>query len=204
MNDSRTIKPRIPQRVCFHKQALAGAGFQRAFTLIELVVVLVILGVMFAMAIPMFQGVVLQKRAEEIQQELMMTFRMAHQRSVFQQEQQDCVLDFSKNKYWLEYLQPGKHSRKLKRRPGAVKPLPKRYEFLMVYYPGQDRLERRRRSRILFFPDGTATEVVVLVGLKSTDGYGEYEKIFGIHVRASDCRVSLLDDEERSYYEGMI
>ncbi|MCG3196678.1 MAG: prepilin-type N-terminal cleavage/methylation domain-containing protein [Candidatus Omnitrophica bacterium] len=176
------------------------------FTLIELVVVVAILSLMVGTAIPLFGGALGKLRATSAIDEVLMTLRLANQKSVFQQARQEFVIDFrrDKNRYWIEFLQPGKRAKKLRWAPDQVRALKRDFEFIQVYFPDQDETNRRRQARISFFPDGTSKDCYIFLGKSVGSGGRDYDPLYVIEVRGSDGRVRLLEGEEKEEYEGYL
>ncbi len=179
-------------------------GGEYAFTLIELVVVMAITCLVVGMAIPLFSATLAKVRADSAVEEVAMTLRLANQKSVFLQTKHDLVIDFRKQTYCLEFMQPGKHSKKLKMRPDQIRTLTGGFQFLLVYYPGKDESEDRHKGRISFHPDGTATDAVVFMGRVSPENPSTFDSLFGIEVRAGDGRVRVLPPEEREAYDYLL
>ncbi len=179
-------------------------GEGQAFTLIELVVVMAIMCLIVGMAVPLFNSTLAKVRADSAVEELAMTLRLANQKSVFQQTKHDLVIDFRDQTYCLEFMQRGKHSKKLKMRPDQMRTLTGGFQFLLVYYPGLDDSENRHKGRVSFFPDGTATDSVVFIGRVSPKDPSVYDSLFGVEVRAGDGRVRILTDEEREAYDHLL
>ena len=175
-----------------------------AFTLIELVVVMSIVVLMLGVAIPLFRSTLAKTRAESVADEVAMTLRLANQKSVFQQNEHDFVIDFRKQTYWLEFLQPGKHSKKLRLRPDQIRQLSGGFEFLLVYFPNKDDSEKRKKSHVSFHPDGTATDALIFIGKPSEDSSKAYESLFAIEIRGGDGRVRILTEEEREPYDYLL
>jgi general secretion pathway protein H len=186
------------------QDAIAHRTRQGGFTLLELIVVVVILGVMAGTAIPLFSGALGKQKSEGIIQEFVLTLRLANQRSVFRQEKQDFVVDFRKNRYWFETMQRGKYSKKEKMRAVETRELPSRFEFLMVYFPSTDETEERRNARISFYPDGTATETVILIGREDVTGEKDYDYLEVIKLRGTDSNVKVLEGEEKQTYVDLL
>jgi prepilin-type N-terminal cleavage/methylation domain-containing protein len=175
------------------------------FTLIELVVVIVIVGIMAAMAVISFGGILGKQRAEGVVQDVTISLRMANQKSVFQQEKQDIVFNFKKGSYHREFLAEGKHSRRKRVTEGDFTKLPEPFQFLLVYFPDRDEVAHRRSARITFYPDGTATDSIVLVGKQDREADNGYSDVFAIEVRGSDSKVSLIEDEyDKAAYLGLL
>lgn len=173
------------------------------FTLLELVVVVMILGLMFGTAIPIFSDTLRKKRAEGYVEEIASTFRLANQKSVFQQQDNDVVVDFTRQRFWIESMLPGKHSKKLKLRAEESQKLDGAYEFILVYFPGSGESETRRKVRIPFNPDGTAKEAIVFLG-QPMPGGREYAALYAIEIRGVDARVRILPEQERQEYEHLL
>ena len=190
--------------VNFFPYSPPGKGQGRAFTLIELVVVMAIACLIVGMAIPLFSSTLAKVRADSAVEEVAMTLRLANQKSVFLQTKHDLVIDFRKQTYCLEFMQPGKHSDKLKMRPDQTRILSGGFQFLLVYYPALDESENRRKGRISFHPDGTATDSVVFIGRVSPENPSTFDSLFGIEVRAGDGKVRVLPPEEREVYDYLL
>ncbi len=179
-------------------------GQRHAFTLIELVVVMAVTCLMLGMAIPLFNSTLAQMRADSAVQEVAMTLRLANQKSVFLQTKHDLVVDFKEQSFWLEFLQPGKHSKKLKMRPDQTRTLSGGFQFLLVYFPSLDDSENRHNARVSFYPDGTATDSIVFIGRVSPKDPSTYDSLFGIEIRSGDGRVRILTEEERKNYDYLL
>lgn len=192
------------KKVAFFSYPSRQGGQGRAFTLIELMVVLVITGLMLGAAIPLFGSTLAKMRANSVVEEVTMALRLANQKSVFLQTKHELVIDFRKQTYWLESMQPGKFSKKLKMRADEVRTLSGGFQFLSIYYPNKDDSEDRRKSRVSFFPDGTATDAVVFIGRVSPEDSSSYDSLFGIEIRSGDGRVRVLSDEEREAYDYLL
>ena len=182
----------------------SGSG-RVGFTLIELVVVVGVLGIIVGATIPLFRGTLSRMKAKGILQEVVLTLRLAHQRSVFRQETQDFVVDFKNRKYWVEALAPGKHSKRLRKKAVEVRTLPHRFEFLAVYLQDSEELEDRRKAKFFFYPDGTATEAAILVGKVDLTGEEEFEQFQVIRIRGTDGKVTVVEDEQdKEWYLGLL
>lgn len=171
----------------------------------ELIVVIVIIGFMSTLAIASFRGTLSKQRAEGVVNDVTIALRLANQTSVFQQAKQDIVFDFKKQSFHREYVAERKHSRRQKLTEGDFTTLPERFEFLLVYFPEKNETSFRRTARISFYPDGTATDSVVLVGRRDPEADSGYSDLFVIEIRGSDSKVSLIEDEwEKGVYLALL
>lgn len=178
----------------------------QGFTLLELVVVVTVLSIMAAVAFPLFGGALSRQRAQGIVQEVVLTLRLAHQRSVFRQQQQDFVIDFRNSRCWIETLEPSGRSGRLRKTISEPRDLPDFFEFPYVYFSDLDDTERRRTSRISFYPDGTATDAVFVIAKEDPSGEFEYEYVEVIQIRGTDSKIMQLtdDDEDREWYVDLL
>jgi len=168
-------------------------------------VVIAIIGLMATVAVVSFGGILSKQKAEGVVQDVTIALRMAHQTSVFQQEKQDIVFNFKKSSYHREFMAEGKHSKRKRVTEGDFTNLPRPFEFLLVYFPNKDEVSHRRNARISFYPDGTSTDSVIVVGKPDHEAIEGYSDVYAIEVRGTDSKVSLIEDEyDKAAYLGML
>jgi type II secretion system protein H len=82
------------------------AGHGRGFTLIEIVVVMVIIAVMFAVALPSLRGMNEQNQLRSSAREMVSLMKYARSEAVFGERMTEVFLDTTKRQYWLDLRTP--------------------------------------------------------------------------------------------------
>jgi len=179
------------------RSGVASARTCRAFTLVELMTVMVLIGVLTAMILPemrgTFEGALLRATARE----LVNAFELASSRAISLNQQLRVQIDSSGGRYRIERL--AHHGARanfvpLKDVLGAEGKLDQRIA-IQVYHTGSESEITPGRagtsfaepdSSISFFPDGTAEESRVL--LKDRAGFR-----FGLRINPVTARVNTLE-----------
>ena len=153
-----------------------GIGRNRAFTLLELILVLVILSAGAALVVPRFGGVAARQRLRAAACELMSISGRARAEASALALRYRLVLDAEERKYWVEresepLSEPNEFSL-VPRSWARVRELPRAMEFEQVDYADEELAERREEAGsfyVEFRPDGTADPVVIYVASEAGD-----------------------------------
>lgn len=186
----------VGHRIGRHSTGRPGR-MQGGFTLLELIVVLVILGLMTALAMPMFYSYYQEHEAQKTTEQLTRVFRFAQQEAIFQRKVRTVGIDFDSNTYFVKADPlPGEYDFEIRRRHQT--PLPEGFEFDSLYFPD---LEDETNSQIGFFnfyPNGTADKIRLTI--QRFDKRGFSTNLYIIRVNDVTGQVRVRDrktDEER-------
>jgi len=189
---SRTKSSRAPS-------ALSRSPFQGGFTLLELVIVLFILGLMTALAMPTFVNFYRKSEEQQTTSRLVQLLRFAQQQAIFKRQVRTVGIDFDTHSYYLkEDPRPGDYSYEIRRRHQT--PLPKGFEFERIEYPEREEEENTDEAFVNFFPNGTADRVKLTI--RRVNDRGMTENLFIVRVNGVTGRVKVREkkDDEESYF----
>lgn len=170
----------------------------QAFTLLEITVVLVILSVITAMAIPSFIGFYRETESVRTTQQLTSLLRFAHQEAIFRRERRTVAIDFESQSYYiLSMPEPGEYGREIRKRNHT--PLPDGFRFESVVYPKREEEVDFDEAFVNFFPDGTADKTKILISRVDDDGYTEKEYTIIINEFTGNVKID-EEEEDEDYY----
>jgi len=139
-----------------------GSISTRGFTLLELIIVMMILGVMVALAIPSFVKFYKQQESQQMVATISRVFRFAQQESILKREVRTVGIDFEQNAYFIKADPlPGDYRSEIRMRHKTR--LPKGFEFKSLLYVWQEKEERSERGFFSFYPNGTADKVKLVI-----------------------------------------
>ncbi len=192
------------------------AATNGGFSLIELVVVILLLGIMTAFAVPKFKGMYQQSEMARVATKLIELINYAHQRAVLEQQPQTLIADIREGEYWMEVLDEereskrrGSRTRSSRRRQKTLKTLdgklPKDYEFTYCYLPLKDDVVRRDEARLVFYPDGSCDGMHLILARLDPDNDRNDRYIF-IRLNSNTGKISVLesysDRDADDFFEG--
>ena len=132
------------------------------FTLMELMVVLFILGLMSAVAMPTFLRSYQENQAKQTTAQLSQLLRFAHQDAIFKRRIRMVGIDFETHSYFIRReTRSGHWDSELLR--WQQTPLPDGFEFESIYFPKREEEEDSDIAYIMFRPDGSADQVKLTI-----------------------------------------
>jgi len=174
-------------------------GGSAGFTLAELLVVLVILGVMTALSIPTFMEFYRDNEARQTTEQLTQVLRFAHQESIFKRKIRTVGIDFETDTYYVKADPvPGYSWLELKKRHQT--PLPEGFEFQSIYFPNREEEEDSDEAFFNFYPDGTAEPVRITIDRFDNRGRLQNRYIVRINGVTGKIRVKEKKDDEDRYF----
>jgi prepilin-type N-terminal cleavage/methylation domain-containing protein len=135
------------------------------FTLIELMVVMLLISIMLAVAIPRFEGGFLQNPIKKFSRKIISTVRMLRSAAIQTQKQHTLIIDITNQRLYVvnEAMDPHSSSSASEK---AFK-LPDSIEFIDVQFPQSDRISAGT-AEIHFYPAGYSD--YALIRLEDSDG----------------------------------
>jgi len=207
MERTRTRVGKGPQRMKSASRTKSGCGplalfrsrFEGGFTLLELVIVLFILGLITAMAMPTFVNFYRKSEEQQTTSQLVQLFRFAQQQAIFKRQVRTVGIDFDTHSYYLkEDPLPGDYSFEIRKRHQT--PLPEGFEFELIEYPEREEEENADEAFVSFYPDGTADRVKLTI--RRVNDRGMTENLFIVRVNGVTGRVIVREkqEDEESYF----
>lgn len=173
--------------------------FHGGFTLMELVIVLFILGLITAMAMPTFVNFYRKSEEQQTTGQLTQLLRFAHQQAIFKRKVRTVGIDFETHSYYLkEDPLPGDYSFEIRRRHQT--PLPEGFEFELIEYPEQEEEEDSDEAFVNFYPNGTADKVKLTIRRVNERGFTENLFIVRVNGVTGHIKVKEKREDEESYF----
>jgi prepilin-type N-terminal cleavage/methylation domain-containing protein len=128
------------------------------FTLIELMVVMLLISIILAVAIPRFQGSFLQDPTKKISRWMINTVRSLRSTALQQHHQENLVIDLNDNRMWITNEEMDEETRAA----AADKAfhVPDTIHIVDVVFPGKERITSGT-AEIHFYPAGYSDSVVI-------------------------------------------
>jgi prepilin-type N-terminal cleavage/methylation domain-containing protein len=137
----------------------------QGFTLIELMVVMLLISIVLAIAIPKFGGGAFQDPVKKLSRWMINTVRTLRSAAIQQQKTQGLVIDLSNRRMWLvndamdeEAMQAAASNKALS--------LPDDIRYMDVQFPQQERISSGT-AEVRFYPAGYSDQVLIHL---ETDG----------------------------------
>ncbi len=141
--------------------------------MVEIVIVVIIIGVMFAVTIPSLRGVSEGNRLRSNVRELMTLMKYARTEAVFSGRTTGVFLDTEKNQFWLDLRTPDEKTGRYD--PKGPKSTMERKRDLEkgVWFPAvtadENNILKDGVIAFDFYPDGTASPGLIMVSNRNTD-----------------------------------
>ncbi len=142
------------------RQHLHSHSMGAGFTLIELMVVMLMITILLAVAIPRFEGSLLQDSAKLVTRRIIHTVRALRNRAVQQQKLQSLVIDLDDQRFWATSASMDEQAA-ASAAEKAFK-LPESIRFMEVQFPHRDPINSGK-AKILFYPAGYSDHAVIHV-----------------------------------------
>jgi prepilin-type N-terminal cleavage/methylation domain-containing protein len=129
------------------------------FTLLELMVVMLLISIVMAIAIPKFSGGAFQDPVKKLSRWMINTVRTLRSAAIQQQKTQSLVIDLSNRRMWLvndamdEEAAQAAASNKAMSLPDAVR-------YMDVQFPNQERISSGT-TEVRFYPAGYSDQVLI-------------------------------------------
>ena len=150
-----------------------GGGRKRGFTLLELLVVLLIVGLLVALVPPLFSGAVPGAKLKAAVRDLAVTLRLARNQSITRDVETRVYLNLKSPAYAIGKQVP--------------RALPAGVELQVASVPGQSAVATTRHV-VRFFSDGSSSGTLI----KLSRGKRSYD----LHVGWLTGRVTIIEDAE--------
>ncbi len=126
--------------------------FSNAFTLIEILIVVVVLGIVAGLAVPNFSGTFLDLQLSETSKNIAHLMHYAQDRSIVKEKEHGVCFDFSNGRYWLEEDVSAKGGADAPESQPLFQKVVNRYAKTFSI-PGEVKAESEYSS-VSFYPDG--------------------------------------------------
>lgn len=141
-------------------------GLRRGFTLVEMVVVVIIMAVLFAVTLPSLRSTAKNNRLRSSVRELMSLMKYARTEAVFNGRTTEVFLSLEENQFWLDLRTPdpktGRYNPKDKKSTMERKrDLEKQVSFKGIDALPGNILQNEKVIACDFYPDGTASPTLI-------------------------------------------
>jgi len=169
------------------------------FTLMELVVVLFILGLITAMAMPTFINFHRKSVERHTTGQLTQLLHFAHQQAIFKRKVRTVGIDFETNTYYVKADPiPGDYSFEIRKQHQT--PLLEGFEFESIVYPEREEEEDSDVAFVNFYPNGTADKVKLTIRRVNDRGFTENLFIVRVNGVTGHIKVREKKSDEESYF----
>lgn len=192
----------------------------RAFTLVELILVLLILAAITAVGVPGFRGLFIKSEMQRVSNEFVNTMRYAQQRAILERSPVRVVIDMRQNAFWVPIEEEeerrnyrsssqrrrtqsrfrSERSRRVRETKELRAPLPEGYVFEFVYSVLKDEEYYNEEATVAFMPDGSAEAMFITI-LRLAE---EREKERRLFIMTDPATGRILFHEGRTEQEGAL
>ncbi len=128
------------------------------FTLIELMVVMLLISIVLAVAIPRFEGGVFEDPTKKLSRWMINTVRTLRSQAIQQQKLQSLVVDLSNHKMWVSNEEMGEEA--FTAAEENARALPGNMRIVDVQFPGTEPVTSGT-AQINFYPAGFSDHVLI-------------------------------------------
>jgi type II secretion system protein H len=143
----------------------------RAFTLLELMIVLVILGILMTLTIPTFSGMHKRNQLRSTAREIVALMKYARTEAVFGERMTEVFLDIDKRQYWLDLRTPDEKTGEYNPRAKKSQYEDKRDLHQDIWFSevtGYDsNIISNKIIAVDFYPDGSASPTLFTLANKT-------------------------------------
>lgn len=139
---------------CTYRAKRSGKGF----TLIELMVVMLLISIVLAVAIPRFEGGAFQDPVKKLSRWMINTVRTLRSAAIQKQKTQSLVIDLSNNRMWL--VNEDMDEDAMAAAADKALALPAAIRFVDVQYPFQDAVTSGT-TEVRFYPAGYSDQALI-------------------------------------------
>ncbi len=141
---------------------------ESGFTLIELMVVMLLISIILAVAIPRFDGGPFQDPVKKLSRRMINTVRSLRSLAIQKQKTQGLVIDLSNNRMWL--VDDEMSAEALEAASKKAMPLPGAIRFVDVRFPNQEPI-RSGTTEVKFYPAGYSDQVLIHLETDSAERF---------------------------------
>jgi prepilin-type N-terminal cleavage/methylation domain-containing protein len=132
---------------------------QQGFTLLELMVVMLLISIVLAVAIPKFSGGAFQDPVNKMSRWMINTVRTLRSAAIQQQKVEGLVIDLGNRRMW-PVTDAMSEEAALAAPPGNALSLPDTVRYMDVQFPNQDRISSGT-TEVRFYPAGYSDQVLI-------------------------------------------
>jgi prepilin-type N-terminal cleavage/methylation domain-containing protein len=140
------------------KRSTIDGNRPRGFTLIELMVVMLLISIVLAVAVPRFEGGVLQDPSKRMSRWMINTVRTLRSKAIQKQVAQGLVMDLDHQKMWI--VREGMDETERTAASEKAFSLPGGFAIVDVQFPGKDPLTSGT-VEVVFYPAGYSDHALV-------------------------------------------
>ena len=166
------------------KRPIKSSHFRHGFTLIELMVVMLLISIVLAVALPRFEGGVFEDPTKKLSRWLINTVRTLRSQAIQRQQIQSLVIDLGNRKMWITNEEMDEAAVSASAENGRT--LPGTMQFVDVRFPGTEPVTSGT-AQINFYPAGFSDHA--LIRLENDDA-----ERFSYHVQPLLPKVKFMEE----------